>query len=343
MEVVQRDGHLSVHVDATRDEHNVWWALLKRDVSASLDLARLARPENELRIEARIRVSHAPRRVNLHVNTQRTVDFHSHLMEYDVADATGWHTISMTTRGFDGRSGDAVNAQLALMDWGRGRFRVDVDYYRVDVVAARETGDDMGVPVPYHPPVPDPATLAQRVAAAEVAVVDTAYEAVSLTGWHVADAVGKHPVVTVDGTRFVLLRFDFGALAGRRAVGAGVLALTTRVLQQAGLGHEEFGRIRVVEITGGDPAWERETVTFEGWRRGRPLDEVANPQMIIDLLPAAEPGGATLVTISWPVLQRLLDGRTLGLLLRPLGPISASFDAPEEPAATRPALHFDVE
>jgi hypothetical protein len=41
-----------------------------------------------------------------------------------------------------------VYAQLALMDWGLGRYRVDVDYVRVDVVDAAAAGPDLGEPVP---------------------------------------------------------------------------------------------------------------------------------------------------------------------------------------------------
>ncbi len=117
MDFRQRDGYATIFVDATQDQHNIWWALIKRDVSAALDLSHLREPGYELRIEARIRVSHAPRRVNLHLNTQKTVDFHTHLMEFDIPDTLCSHTISMTTRDFQVEPGDAVNAQLALMDW----------------------------------------------------------------------------------------------------------------------------------------------------------------------------------------------------------------------------------
>ena len=80
------DGYASILVDATTDRRGIWWALIKRNVSDHMDLQLLGRPDTELRIEARIRVSHAPRRVNLHLNTQRTTDFHSHLMEFDIPD-----------------------------------------------------------------------------------------------------------------------------------------------------------------------------------------------------------------------------------------------------------------
>ena len=134
MDFVQEDGFASILVDATKDQRNIWWALIKKCVSPDMDLSRLNEPGFELRIEARIRVSHAPRRVNLHLNTQRTTDFHTHLMEYDIPDTTNWHTISMTTRNFDAKPGDRIFGQMALMDWGLGKYRVDVDYVNVDTV-----------------------------------------------------------------------------------------------------------------------------------------------------------------------------------------------------------------
>jgi hypothetical protein len=43
------------------------------------------------------------------------------------------------------------------------------------------------------------------------------------------------------------------------------------------------------------------------------------------------------------VLQRLLDGRTLGLAIRPLGPVDASFYASEfENGRLAPRLHFNL-
>ena len=174
MDFVQGPGFATITVDATKDRRNVWWAFIIRRVSSSLDLGLLEKPGHELRIEARIRTDHAPRRVNLHLNTQKTTDFHSHLMEYDLAETGTWYTISMTTRGFEGRPGDTVNAQMALMDWGLGSYRVDVDYFKVDVVDAAKTGPDLGPPIPHHPPVSDPTSFSVRVPVAADMTVDLA-------------------------------------------------------------------------------------------------------------------------------------------------------------------------
>ena len=337
------EGHAQVLVDATRDRRGIWWALVKRRVSGPLDLERLARPGEELRIEARVRVSHAPRRVNLHLNTQRTTDFHSHLMEFDIPDTKGWHTISMTTRDFDARPGDTVFGQLALMDWGHDRYRVDLDYFKVDVVSAAEAGPDLGEPLPYRPAIPDPGGFAHVVPAAEAAVVDVAYPDVNLHGWGVEGEDGRERLLTVSGTQTVLLRFELGAFAGKRVTRAGLLELTTHSVLRAPTDLEEFGEVRVVEVLGGDPGWREETVTLDGLSRGEGLGAVLNGQMIIDVPVAEAKGARTLVTISRPVMQRLVDGRTFGIALRPLGAIVGSFfrDGGRE-GASAPRLLLDV-
>src|SRR5216110_3211718 len=87
------DGYASIFVDATTDKRGIWWALIERKVSDHMDLNLMQKPGHEFRIEARIRVSHAPRRVNLQVATQRSTDYDANLMEYDIADTTNWHVI----------------------------------------------------------------------------------------------------------------------------------------------------------------------------------------------------------------------------------------------------------
>jgi hypothetical protein len=70
---------------------------------------------------------------------------------------------------------------------------------------------------------------------------------------------------------------------------------------------------------------------------------VLDPQMIIDGPVTAGDGGKTYLTIPVPVLQRLIDGRTRGLALTPLGAINASFyarDGRGGEAAAR--LRFDL-
>jgi hypothetical protein len=343
MDFVPGPGFATITVDATKDRRNVWWAFIIRRVSASLDLARLQKPGQELRIEARIRTDHAPRRVNLHLNTQKTTDFHSHLMEYDLAEAGTWYTISMTTRGFEAGPGDAVNAQMALMDWGLGRYRLDVDYFKVDVVDAAKSGPDLGPPIPYHPPVADPASFACRLPVAADMTVDLAEPGVNLNDWTITDAGGKASVISAGGTHVALLRWDFGKLAGRTIAGPGLVELTTRSLELSANERPDFGLLRVVEILSGEPAWDERTATWTGLSGGVPRDLVLDPQMIIDWPVTAGDGAKTYLTIPIPVLQRLIDGKTRGIALTPLGSIESSFYAREEAGGTRAArLLFNV-
>jgi len=81
-------GYASVFVDGTTDKRGIWWALMEREVNAKMDLSRQQKPGREFRIEARVRSSHAPRRINLQILTQRTTDYESNLMEYDIPDTT---------------------------------------------------------------------------------------------------------------------------------------------------------------------------------------------------------------------------------------------------------------
>lgn len=325
MDFVAGDTTASIRVDASADHRNTWWALVKRDVTASLDLSRLASQGAELRIQARIRVSHAPRRVNLHLNTQRTIDSHSHLMEFDVPDTLGWHTISLTTRGFDAAPGDTVYGQLALMDWGFGRYRVDLDEFRVEVVDPATAGPDHGAAVPYHPPVADPDSFAYRIMVAEDGMIDLGHPGVTVEDWYVVGDGRRESGLRADVDRVALLRWDLGEFAGRRVRGSGLLELTTLTVDRAEYDSAGTGLLRVVEILGGDPDWTGATVTLRSFTAGRPLGAVLNPQMIIDVPVTGRRGGRTLVTISEPVLQRLVDGRARGLALRPLGAISAAF------------------
>ena len=349
MTFTPRGGFARLGVDATADRHNVWWAILKRPVSEFVDLARLAEPNTELRVEARVRLSDAPRRVNFMINTNRTTDFHEHLAEYDVADTTGWHTISYTTTGLDVRPGDTLYVQLGATDWGYGVHHVDVDWYRADVVDT-PADPDVGEPLPYHPPTPPVETFAHHLGAAHDAPVRPDEPDVNFDGWRAYDGDREVPVLSVGGDQWAVLRWDLGDLAGTEADGPGLLTLATHSLARGGgyvarYGEDlgmEFGKVRVIEILGGDPAWDDETVTYASWLGGQPLDAVASGQMIFDA-EVAPASGTTTVTISRPVLQRLLDGTTRGILLRPLGAVHAAFYASEadDPGA-RPTLHFST-
>jgi hypothetical protein len=267
-------------------------------------------------------------------------------MEFDLPTAGAWHTISMTTRGFEAGPGDTVNGQMALMDWGLGRYRIDIDYFRVDVVEVAKAGPDKGVAVPYHPPIADPASFARELPVAADMTADLAEPGVNLNDWTIRDGAGSATVVSAGGSRIALLRWDFRAFAGRKIAGSGLLELTTRAVELPAEEHPDFGLLRVVEVLGGDPVWDEKASTWTTLSKGEPPDRVLNTQMIIDGPVAAGDGGKTYLTIPVPVLQRLVDGKTLGIALTPLGAINASFYAREVRggrAAARLRFNLEVE
>lgn len=343
MNMEQREGYVSIHVDATKDQRNIWWALIRRRVTADLDLSKLCDSKWALRIAARIRVSHAPRRVNLHLNTQRTTDFHSHLMEFDIPDTVNWHAISVTTHGFEAQPGDSVYGQLALMDWGREKYRVDLDYVKVDIVHVDSLGPDHGEQVPYHPPAPSRDAFAHHLAVAHDAMIDIEYPNMNFNHWQTQDEKGKINLLTVSGTQFIIMRWDFGALAGKPVAGSGLLELTTYALQRSADNQKDFGMIRVVEILDGAADWDQKDVTSRSLCQGQAPDQVMNAQMIIDVAVAQKRGAKNFITLSKPVLQRMIDGKTRGLALRPLGAVHASFYAQENGVDDLiPKLHINV-
>ena len=339
----QNNGIASLHVDATKDKLGIWWALTRHRI-AGLDMKKLVQPEYELRVETRIRVSHAPRRVNLHFNHQRTTDFHSHLMEFDIPDTVNWHTISMTTHDFEAQMGDSINSHLALMDWGLGKYRIDFDYFKVDVVNRNTAGNDLGMPLPYHPPLADPASFPLHADAVQDAVIDTQYTDINFNNWQTRGASGKSAsLLTVSGTQIAIIRWDLGAYKGRKVKRAGLLELSPHSVQRSPDYQKDFGMVRITEILGGDPDWDDQTVNYDTFKGAKPIEQVINTQMIIDDSVTWNQNSKVLFTISRPVLQRLIDGRTLGLAIKPLGAVSASFYSKDEDKRYSPRLYFDVE
>jgi hypothetical protein len=336
-------GYASIFVDARQDRRNVWWALIERRALEHVDLRRLEEQGRAVRIEARIRVSQAPRRVNLQLLTQRTTDYESDLMEFDIPDTTNWHTISLTLPRLDAGPDDVVSAHLALMDWGLEKYRVDVDYVKVDLVEVSSAQPDQGDAVPYHPPLAEVKSFVRQARAAQAATIDLENRETNLSDWIAASEASQPSLLAVGGSQIVILRWDLVSCRGKKAAGAGLLELTTHALERKAASPKDFGLIRVVEIMGGDPAWEQKNVAAASFCRGGALSRVLNPQMIIDLPVRESPGGKNYFTISRPVLQRLFDGRTLGIALLPLGAIHASFFASEgESAGNAPRLLFNV-
>lgn len=347
LRLVPMDGFARMKVDATKDQHNIYWTAIKRDVASSLDIEKLKSPEYELRVEARVRPSHSPRRINFMINTQRTTDFHEHLREYDLGFNSDWQIISMTTRNFDALPGDQVNVQLCVTDWGLGKFYLDVDYFRAEVVKVKDAKPDLGDPLVYHPPVPSLDSFKHQIKVKHDAMINSAFPEVNFNNWQ-SDNVS---VLTVSAGQFPLLRWDLKSYRDKKVSGAAVLALTTQSAQKGGnyikaLGEDfgiEFDKVRVFEIFGGDANWQQARVTFASFTQGKNLQSLINGQMIFDA-EVAPAGDKTLVTIPRPVMQRLLDGTTKGLLLQPLGALEISFyDSEQGDGSLAATLHFSVD
>jgi hypothetical protein len=338
-------GYASVFVDGTTDKRGIWWALIERKVSEKMDLGLMQKPGHAFRIEARVRSSHAPRRINLQILTQRTTDYESNLMEYDIPDTENWHTFTMTTHGFDAKPGDTIFGHLALMDWGLEKYRLDVDYIKVDIVDAATADPDQGEAVPYHPPIADPKSFSQKIKVAADSSIDIENTDIRMNDWYVQGAGGTRiNLLTVDGTHYVILRWDLRQFAGKKVVGHGLLELTTHSVQQKAERLKDFGIVRVVEILGGDPHWDQTNVTTDSFCHYEPLNRVLNTQMIIDWPITEGDGGKTYLTIGHPVLQRLIDGKTLGIAIKPLGALNASFYSMEDENGKNSAqLYFNVE
>ena len=351
MDFVQMDGFARIIVDGTKDRDNVYWTLIKRDVTKYLDLYKLKDTLYQLRVEAKVRLHNAPRRLNFMVNTNRTTNYHIDLMEYDIPDTTNWHVISMTTKRFDALPGDTVYVQLAATDFGLGKYYVDIDYYKADIVNVKEAGPDKGDLVPYHPPIPDVNTFSNHLNVTYDCLINLDYPDVNFNNWHVKEQNGDARVLTVNANQWAILRWDFDEYKNLKAAGAGLLELTTQSVPKGGnyIGAygkdfgEEFDKVRVIEILGGDAAWDQNNVTYNSLTYGKSYSEIFNTQMVYDFDVSEEPGGKNFITISKPVLQRLLNGKTKGLLLRPLGAINASFYASENQMDNNvPKLHFNV-
>ncbi len=343
---VQKTGFASLLIDATNDKYNAYWTLIKRNVSPYLDLSKLKDPAFELRVEAKVRIHNAPRRLNFMINTQRTTDYHEHLMEYDIDDTTGWHVISYTTRNLDAVPGDSLYVQLCATDYGVGKFAVDVDYYRADIVNVTQAGPDKGVLVPYHPSLHDINTFSVHLPVTHDGLINTDFPTVNFNDWH----VGIKRVLTINDNQWAILRWDLSKYKNSKVDGAGVLELTTESVHTGGnyveaFGEDfgiEFGKIRIIEIMGGDAVWDQNTVTYNSFMQGKKQTEVFNGQMMYDVDVTEEPGGKCFITVSKPVLERLISGKTKGLYICPLGAISASVYASEDQSGNGPKLHFNA-
>jgi hypothetical protein len=316
-----------------------------------VDLKKLKGADTELRVEARVRIYNPPHRVNFMVNTQKTTDFHHDLMEFELPD-TNWHVISMTTRDLDAVPGDSLFVQFNVTDFGWDKYQVDVDYIKADIIDVKKAGPDKGIQIPYHPHIPAMGTFSHHLEVKHDALINSDYPKVNLNDWHVREKDRLARALTISANQWAILRWNLEKYKNCKAEGHGVLEITTQAVSKGGnyieaygqqLG-EEFPRVRVIEIFGGQTDWDQQKVTYGNFIQGIPYAEIFNTQMIYDKELADRPGSKNFITISQPVMQRLLNGTTKGLLIRPLGAITASFYALEnQEGQLGSKLHFNTE
>ena len=351
MDFLQKDDYSRIIVDATKDQHNVWWAIIKRDITNYIDLNKLKDPNYELRVEAKVRAGSAPRRINFMINTQRTVNFHEHLMEYDIPDTSNWHIISMTTKNFDTVPGDTVYVQLSVTDWGLDRYYVDLDYYRADVVDINITSPDKGEPLPYHPPIPELNSFSNQLKVSDDVLINMDFPDVNFYDWHIINNNDTNRVLTLNGSQWAILKWDLTQFKNRKINGSGLLEITTHSVFKGGnylktygkdLG-EEFDKVRIIEIFDGDSNWNQKDVTYNSFMQNKKYLDIFNSQMIYDIELSNEDGDKNYVTLSRPVMQRLLDGITKGILIRPLGSLNASlYSSKDKKQNNTPKLFFNL-
>jgi hypothetical protein len=227
----------------------------------------------------------------------------------------------MITPNFRHEPGKSLLGQVSFMDWGNtGVYELQVDYLKVDIVKPGQKFQEKGLPIPYRPPLADESAFAVECKVAADVSIDKQYPALNLSGW----VARNEPVLMVDGSKIILLRWDLSDLKGKQVKGSGQLEFYTHSLYQLSEKQKDFGEVRICEIIGGSAAWDETQITYESFLQGNAQLGVVNEQTIVDTSITPGKGNKTRVTISQPVLQRLVDGTTKGIAILPLGLISTT-------------------
>ena len=250
----------------------------------------------------------------------------------------------MTTKNFDAVPGDKVFGQLALTDWGFKKYNIDIDYFKVDIVSIDSIGPDKGVAVSYHPPIPTVDSFSEHLPVFQDATIDLNYTDLNFNDWSARDGNWMTILLSVNGSQFVIMRWDLSEIKGRKVNGSGLLELTSYSLERSPRYAKRFWNGKSAEILSGDPEWDQWTVTFDSFCNQQPINDVINSQMIIDVEVNELRDGKNYITISNPVLQRINHGKTFGLAIKQLGVIKASYYAMENKISDFTSkLHFNLE
>jgi hypothetical protein len=180
-------------------------------------------------------------------------------------------------------------------------------------------------------------------------LINSDFPDVNFDNWHVEEN-GNARILTVNANQWAILKWEFKNYKNLKVDEAGLLELTTHSVHKGGdfiraYGQdfgEEFNKLRVIEILGGNPDWDQKNVTYNNFMLGNNYSNIFNEQMIYDVELNDKSGSKNYITISKPVLQRLIDGKTKGLLIRPLGALNTSFYASENQSDNGPKLYFNI-
>ncbi|MDT0645667.1 hypothetical protein RM545_03100 [Zunongwangia sp. F260] len=324
--LIVKDGFIRFVVDASAEPHNVWWATVSRPVSfPPKDTEDYS--EEKLWIEAKVKPSHATRRINMRLYNQRTRDHHAFLKEFDLEDTLNWHTIRFSPQGLRYLPGDELRCHFALIDWGNREFHLDIKEVKVFFEDAENKPEESENALEYHPQPQKLANLSHQLKVKEDATVDVLFPEESLAGWGQQENGEIKQLISVSHHLIPVLRWDFSNFKDHKVKEWGLLRLKVHSSNQVPSPTHEYGRIRIMEIKGGREDWNYETVTFNDLTGNLPLWEVFNEQMVIDMDMPKTGEEFLEIPISPVVLQRLIDGTTKGLAVFPLGSIQTSFYA----------------
>jgi hypothetical protein len=324
-------------IDPHTDIQNIWYAFIHQDISASIDVNQLHSPEYELRMEARVKISHAPRRVNMYLSE---LDNGGYLREFDIPEADKWHTISMVTDTFIPAKGRPIMTQISLMDWGISDiYCLEVDYIKVDLVNRNGVYPEYGFPLMYRPPIEAPEAFEKAFIVSKSISLDTVWSDLNLNSIRcIEDSIR---LLQINPSGFFILTWDFSSLSDQEVAmaGSGQLDLFTYQIIRLSNSPKDFGEIRVCEIYGDKQNWDINLLNYNQFLDDQQLDNRINTQTIMDTKPSELRAAKTTINISKPVIDRLLSGRTIGLAIMPLGYISASFYS-DDLSDRAPVLRF---
>jgi len=312
-------GYMRFKVNAEGASHNVWWTIMISEIQPNKELGPL--PEGyKLWMEAEVRASHPFKRINMRLKSQRTVDHHADLMEFDLGSGLDWQTLRFYPPGLDYQPGDRLSCHLAMIDWGLEQFHLDVRNVKIYVAGPDQLSLSANA-LPYHPE-PNPASSYQhKITVEEDGMVDLVYPDENLFGW----GDGNQRLLGVSHDLVSLLKWDLSEIDAGTVDDWGLLKMEVHSSIQVPEPSDEYCRIRVMEIIGGIEDWQAKSLTYRDLANGSQQWEVFSQQMMIDMFVPVGTDKTLNIPVSPPVLQRLLDGTTKGLAIFPLGTIQCLF------------------